>query len=125
MNVKSFNENVDLMFHSGFKLTQMESAVIENSLILLQSANKFKDIFFFGKVETAGSNCYYIAFGYRRDILKDRKFFYSFNAFEWVMMPEVNLELMEIARKSINFLQGDPAYMETVYMVRTLKSLNI
>ena len=120
MNVKSFNENVDLMGHSGFKLTQMESAVIENSLILLQSFNKFKDIFYFGKVETV-ENCYYIAFGYRRDILKDRKFFYSLNAYEWVMMPEVNLQLMEVARKSVNYLRGDPAYMETFYMVRTFK----
>lgn len=117
MNVKNFNENVELMSYSGFKLTQMESALIENSLIILQSANKFQDIFFFGKIDTVGKESYYIAFGYRRDILKDKKFFYSLNGYEWVMMPEVNLDLVEIAKKSMNYFRGDPAHVEEVYMV--------
>lgn len=117
MNVKNFQENVNFMSHCGFKLTPMEAALIENSLIILQSDNKFSEIFFFGKIETTGSSSYYIAFGFRRDILKDRKFFYSLNGFEWVLMPDVKLEMMEIAKKAVNFLSGDPAHMEEVYMV--------
>lgn len=117
MNVENFNEKVELISHSGFKLTEMESALIENSLIILQSDNKFKDIFFVGRIETSGTQRYYIAFGYRRDILKDQKFFYSLNGYEWVMMPDVKMELLPIARKVESFFRGDPAHVEEVCMV--------
>lgn len=117
MNVKNFNENVDLMAHSGFKLTEMESALIENSLIILQSANKFQEIFFVGRIDTSGTFNYYIAFGYSRDIFKDRKFFYSLNGYEWMMMPDVKNEMLPVARKVENFFRGDPAHVEEVYMV--------
>jgi hypothetical protein len=117
MNVESFPENVELMSHSNFKLTEMESALIENSLIILQSDNKFRDIFFVGRIETSGTERYYIAFGYRGDILKDRKFFYSLNGHEWMMLPDVKPELLPIARKVENFFRGDPAHVEEVYIV--------
>lgn len=117
MNVKNFNGHVEMMSQSGFKLTDMESALIENSLIILQSANKFQEIFFIGRIETSGTERYYIALGYRRDILKDKKFFYSLNAHEWFMLPELKQEQMVIARKVENFFTGDPAHTETVYMV--------
>jgi hypothetical protein len=121
MNVGNFNEILDLMAYSGFRLTQMEAALIENSLIILQSSNKLHEIFFFGKIDTSGDQSYYIAFGYRRDVLKDRRFFYSLNGFEWVMLPEVKFELMEVARTAVNFFRGDPAHMEKVEMVTRIE----
>lgn len=118
MNVKNFDEHVEMMSQSGFRLTDLEAALIENSLIILQSANKFQEIFFIGRIETSGPGLrYYIAFGYRRDILKDKKFFYSLNGHEWFMLPDLKPELMPIARKVENFFSGDPAHVETVYMV--------
>lgn len=118
MNVdENFKENVELMLNSGFKLTDLEFGLIENSLIILQSANKFQRIFFMGRIETSGSDCYYIAFGYSQDIFKDRKFFYSLNAYEWFSMPLLKTKLLAVAARITNAFQGDPAHVEHVIMV--------
>lgn len=116
MNVKQFQEGVELMGHSGFKLTELESSLIENSLTIVQSDNKFQDIFFLGRIDTAGVDRYFLAFGYAKDILKDRKHFYSLNAYEWFMMPDVKPKLFPVARKTASPLRGDPAYVEEVSM---------
>lgn len=121
MDVKQFKEGVELMSYSGFKLTEMEAALIENSLIILQSANKFKDVFFFGRFETSSAVRYYVAFGYYKDVLKDRKFFYSLNGHEWFMLPECQPKLLPIAMKVSKSFQGDPAHVERVAMVKAVK----
>lgn len=118
MNVKNFREGVELMSHSGFSLTAMETSLIENSLIILQSDNKFEDIFFLGRIDTSGAERYYTAFGYSKDILKDRKFFYSLNGYEWLMMPTLKPKLLPIARNVKTFFRGDPAFVESVSMVK-------
>lgn len=120
MNVNDFREGIELMSHSGFKLTDLESALIENSLIILQSDNKFQNIFFVGRIDTSGTDRYYVAFGYSKDVLKDRKFFYSLNGHEWVMMPELKPKLMPIARNVKTSFRGDPAFVECVSMVKLL-----
>lgn len=117
MNVANFPENLQLMSQTGFTLTDMEAALIENSLTILQSDNKFRDIFFFGRIETSGPGYYYIAFGYGCDILQDRKFFYSLNGYEWVLMPPFRAKVWSIARHSTSFFSGDPAHVEEVCMV--------
>lgn len=108
------------MSYSGFKLTEMESSLIENSLIILQSDSKFQDIFFCARIDTSGADRYYVAFGYSKDILKDRKFFYSLNGYEWVMMPEMKPKLMPVARNVKTYFRGDPAFVESVSMVKLL-----
>lgn len=117
MNVQQFQEGVELMSHAGFKLTEMESALIEYSLIILQSEQKFRDVFFVGRIDTCGTDRYYIAFGYRKDILKGRKFFYSLNGYEWLMLPEVKPKMVPISRHARTFFKGDPAHIEFVSMV--------
>ena len=117
MNVNNFSECVELLSHSGFKLTDLESSLIENSLTILQSDNKFRDFFFVGRINTNGPDRYYIAFGYTNDILKDRKFFYSLNSYEWVLMPTVKPKLLPVARNATSFFRGDPAFVEDVCLV--------
>jgi hypothetical protein len=117
MNVEFFRENLDLMNHTGFQLTETEAALIENSLIILQSENKFKDIFFCARIETSSDVRYYIAYGYAKDVLKNRKYFYSLNGYEWVMMPEVDSKLCAVALKIRKPFTGDPMFMDEVCMV--------
>lgn len=114
MNIEYFQENLDLMSHSGFRLTDLEAGLIENSLIILQSENKFREIFFFGKINTSSNDCYYIAFGYQQDILKDRKFFYSLNGYEWFMLPEVKPKIIPFVSQMTSMLTGDPMNIEEV-----------
>lgn len=121
MNINYFRELCDLTAHSGFRLTQRETALIENSLIILQSSNKLNHIFFWGRIETVGNDYYYVAFGYTKDLLKDRKFFYSLNGYEWLMLPEYKPELRKVALKcSKRKFQGDPANVEEVLMVKII-----
>ena len=117
MNVKQFQKGFELMSVSGFKLTEMEAGFIENSLTILMSDNKFQEVFFLGRIDTSGSERYYLAFGCGKDVLKDRKYFYSLNGYEWAMMPNLNPKLVSIARKLKSYFSGDPAYIEQVQMV--------
>lgn len=117
MNVKQLQEGLELMSHSGFTLTEMEAGLVENSLTILMSDNKFQDVFFLGRLDTSGTDRYYLAFGCGKDILKDRKYFYSLNAHEWLMMPCLKPKLLPIARKLKTYFHGDPAHIEGVCMV--------
>lgn len=117
MNIQHFQEGVELMSHSGFKLTQLESSLVENSLIILQNDQKFRDVFFLGRVDTSGSDRYYLAFGYCEDIFLGRKFFYSLNGYEWLMLPETKPKRFLIARQAKSFFKSDPAHVEQVSMV--------
>jgi len=120
MDVENFQQCVELMLHSGFKLTELEAGLIENSLIILQHASKLRKVFFFGRLETSSDEEYYLAFGYSSDVFKDRKNFYSLNAHEWFMMPEVDKSLLPVAQNSRAYLTGDPANIEHVVMVSFL-----
>lgn len=121
MNVKNFREIIDLLAYSGFSLTETEAELIEDSLTILQSDNKFQDVFFWGKIKTITAESYYVAFGYSKDILRDRKFFYSLNGHEWVMMPDVKSKLWPIARKVKTGFRGDPAHVYEASMVKCFK----
>lgn len=114
MNVDNFQDSLELMSHSGFRLTDLEAGLIENSLIVLQSQYKFKDIFFLGRINTSGTERYYIAFGYQKDIFKDRKFFYSLNAYEWVSMPDFKPKLLPFISQLTTMLCGDPMNVKEV-----------
>lgn len=100
------------MSWSGTKLTEVEASLIENSLTILMSANKFQDIFFLGRLDTDVADRYYLAFGYKSDILKDRKYFYSLNGYEWFLMPNMKAKLMPIARQLRKYFHGDPTFIE-------------
>lgn len=115
MNVNNFQENLELISHSGFRLTELEAGLIENSLIVLQSQNKFRDVFFMGRIDTCSNRYYYyIAFGYQKDIFKDRKYFYSLNAYEWLMMPDMKSKLLPKIAQMTTMLSGDPMNFEEV-----------
>lgn len=117
MNVKQFQEGLELISYSGFKLTEMEAGLVENSLTILMSENKFQEVFFLGRVDTSCADRYYLAFGCGKDILKDRKYYYSLNGYEWLMMPNLKAKLMPIARVLKTHYQGDPGYVEEVEIV--------
>ncbi|KAG5673970.1 hypothetical protein PVAND_003966 [Polypedilum vanderplanki] len=120
MNVEYFRENLELISNCGISLTDLEAALIENSLIIVQNDNKLRDIFFIGRINTSSDGSYYyIAFGYKNDILKDRKFFYSLNAYEWIMIPHVKSKLLTIALQARTLFTGDPMNIEMVCMYPT------
>lgn len=115
MNVNYLRDGLELMSYSGYKLSYEEAALLENSLIILQNENKFRDIFFWGKIDGVEKD-YYIAFGYVSDILRARKYFFSFNCIDWLQLPR---NVKDPAQDHIclmvqdRFL-GDPSYVMDV-----------
>lgn len=75
MNVLNLVHSLDITNVAGQTLSSEETFVIQNALLLLQSENNFKDIYFMGKVYGTDKD-YYMAFGYQTDARKGRSFFY-------------------------------------------------
>ena len=122
MNIDTFQENLELMSNSGYKLTHEQAALIENSLIILQSENKFRDIFFWGRIDGVDAD-YYLAFGCTKDLIKDRRFFYSLNCVNWFLLPNCDCSLMEAVKQNNEQFQGDPSYAKQVLMVSLWHSM--
>lgn len=115
MNINNFHEGLSILSYTGYTLTHEQTALIENSLIILQNENKFRDIFFWGRINGI-ENDYYIAFGYLKDCLRGRRYFYSTNCFDWYLMPPHNPDMYETCLLSTSKFQGDPTLVLDVLM---------
>lgn len=87
MNLNSILQNLDLTGHFGHVISTEESLVLHNSLLILQNENHFKQIFFWGKIYGTEKD-YYVAYGYERDILTGKVFYYSTNCLDWGRLPK-------------------------------------
>lgn len=76
MDVKFIHNLTDALKVAGCSIGEDFIPVLYNSLIQLQSENHFESVYFWGRIVTL-SNDYYIAYGYQKDPIKDRIFFYS------------------------------------------------
>ncbi|XP_017107135.1 radial spoke head protein 9 homolog [Drosophila bipectinata] len=88
MNLEYFTDGLDSLMYCGMKFSPEQRILIENSLIALQNDNRFSGMYLWGRI-TATKGDYYIAFGYTNDCLKDRKYFYSLDQFQWQLLPFV------------------------------------
>lgn len=114
MNSKHLRESIEnISVLQGIRLTPEQLILIENSLIVLQNENKFRDIFYWGQIN-AIENDYFIVFGYEKDCLRRRKFFWSHNCCNWYLLPPEKIELNEICLIIPTKFQGDPTWIESV-----------
>lgn len=117
MNVEYFAEALSLASHSGAAMLNTEqAALIEHSLILLQSENQFPHIFFWGRISAVDAD-YYIAFGYLKDMLRGRRFFFSVNCVQWYLLPPANPEQYVSCFLAQTQLSGNIAEINEVMMV--------
>lgn len=75
MNIQKLINLKHWLEYSSFTLNSESYVVLTNSLLLLQSENHLKKIFFWGIIQGLEAD-YFISFGYERDSLKDNKVFY-------------------------------------------------
>ncbi|XP_055386236.1 radial spoke head protein 9 homolog [Condylostylus longicornis] len=116
MNINYLKEGMEKSAIScGIRLSPEEELIVKNSLILLQNDNKFHNIFFWGRIN-AIENDYYIAYGYTKDCLAERKFFYSVNGFRWIMLPSPVKENISASILCPDMFIGDPTAMANVVM---------
>ncbi|XP_065356930.1 radial spoke head protein 9 homolog [Calliphora vicina] len=114
MNVEYFQEGLDCLMYCGIKLTPEQKMLIENSLIVLQNENRFADMYFWGRINGIVKD-YYIAFGYKRDCLRDRKYFFSTDGYQWLMLPFVhNPKTFQATMLCPEHFTGDPSLITPV-----------
>lgn len=123
MNIANFKALLDILPYSGHCLSPQESLLIENSLIILQDEQKFDEIYFWGKIIGLEAD-YYIAFGYKKDCLKFRRFFYSQNGFDWMLIPNPKQEFFKACLMCDKMFQGDPGLVLDIEMQPTFKMKN-
>lgn len=87
MNLNMILQSLDSFGSNGLIISTEESFVLHNSLLILQNENHFKQVFFWGKIY-AKEKDYYIAYGYERDILIGKVFYYSNNCVDWGRLPK-------------------------------------
>lgn len=120
MNIEYFREALALASHSGVAMLNFEQiALIEHSLIILQSENQFHKMFFWGRISAVNAD-YYIAFGYLKDMLRGRRFFFSVNCVQWYLLPPANPEQYMTCFLSLSQLTGSIAEIHEVTMVYIL-----
>lgn len=76
MDVRFLHNLIDILKLAGSSINEDLVPVLYNSLIKLQSENHFDAVYLWGRVVTL-SDDYYIAYGYQKDPIKNRIFFYT------------------------------------------------
>lgn len=99
---------LDITGQAGRTLTTEESIVLYNSLLILQNENHFTKVYFWGKIFGTVKD-YYIAYGYVKDALSDRSFYYSRDCTNWGLMPLPTEEGKLLTPLCTTMFEGDPA----------------
>lgn len=76
MDVKLLHNLNDALKVTGCSINEDFVPVLYNSLIQLQSENHFDSVYLWGHILTFTDD-YYIAYGYQKDPIKNRIFFYT------------------------------------------------
>lgn len=78
MESKDLNLSIEAVGSSGFILSSEQRAALQTSLVLLQNKQKFANVFFWGKI-IGGREDYYIAQGFAKDYLSERRTLYRYS----------------------------------------------
>ncbi|XP_075210124.1 radial spoke head protein 9 [Lycorma delicatula] len=109
MNIEDMLIGFETLSRYGITLSSEKRLVIYNSLILIKNDSHFKDIFLWGIVRGLNAD-FYIAYGYQKDALIGRIFYYSTNCIDWFLLPEPKLDDMQFALRCSSKFQGDPSF---------------
>ncbi|KAG5887759.1 hypothetical protein JTB14_016110 [Gonioctena quinquepunctata] len=108
MNLNSVLHSLDSTSHFGHVISTEEGIILHNSLLILQNENHFKQIFFWGKIFGAEKD-YFIVYGYTRDILYGKIFYYSRNCTDWGLLPKPTKDGILLTPLCTTKFQGDPS----------------
>lgn len=108
MDIDSILTTLESCGHHGAIISTEESIVLYNSLLLLQNENHFRKIYFWGRILGSDKD-YYIVYGYVKDALTGRIFYYSTNCTDWGLLPKPNENGLLLTPLCTTKFQGDPA----------------
>lgn len=127
MNVCDFDEALAVLGNEvPHRLCPGKIALIQHSLIVLQTENKFDNIYFWGRIDGV-DNDYFIAFGYMNDLLSDRRYFYSHDCVDWFLLETWgNYKASEwrCSDYAWNTLQGNASFIHQIAIVSNAQILH-
>lgn len=115
MELDSILNSLDTSGHCGHVISTEESLILYNSLLLLQNENHFRRIYFWGKIFGADKD-YYIAYGYVKDALTGKIYYYSTNCTDWGLLPQPTEKGKTLTPLCTTKFQGDPALVIDVLL---------
>lgn len=77
MDISRFQSGIESISHCGITLSTEKYVLLRNSLVVLQNDNHFKKTFFWGIIYGIDED-YHIAFGYEKDALVGKIFYYRY-----------------------------------------------
>ncbi|GJQ64872.1 hypothetical protein Trydic_g7046 [Trypoxylus dichotomus] len=115
MELDTLLNTIETTAHSGQVLSTEEGIVLYNSLLLLQNENHFRKIYFWGRICGIEKD-YFIAYGYVKDALLGRIFYYSTNVIDWGLLPQPTEQGKLLTPLCITKFQGDPALVTDILL---------
>ncbi|XP_030766743.1 radial spoke head protein 9 homolog [Sitophilus oryzae] len=122
MNLDSIVECLNSISHTGHVISTEEQLILHNSLLILQNENHFRNVFFWGKILGAEKD-YYVAYGYVKDALVGRIYYYSRNCVNWGLLPRPTKDGLLLTPLCTSKFQGDPALLTEVLIEKDETSL--
>ncbi|KAK9885690.1 hypothetical protein WA026_012455 [Henosepilachna vigintioctopunctata] len=108
MNLESVLGTLESLGYVGHTISTEEGIILHNSLMILQNENHFRNTFFWGRIFGVEKD-YYIAFGYVKDVLKGRVFYYSIDCINWGLLPNPTIHAKKVTPFCNTKFQGDPS----------------
>ncbi|WAR20130.1 RSPH9-like protein [Mya arenaria] len=100
---------IDYVGSSGIILSPEQKAALQTSLVILQSENKFKKVYFWGKILGIKDD-YFIAQGTGKDEMAERRTFYSKDCVHWGLLPPATKLVRETSKLAKGRFTGDPSF---------------
>ncbi|XP_015520175.1 radial spoke head protein 9 homolog [Neodiprion pinetum] len=107
-------DTLDLLGHAGVCVGTENSQLLQNSLIILQNENHFRKCYYWGRINGI-QNDYHVAYGYEKECLSGRIYFYSTNCLDWLLMPKVTKCGRFLTPLAVTRFEGDPSIITNVY----------
>lgn len=122
MNIDSILDCLNHIGHYGHIVSTEEQLVLHSSLQILQNENHFRNVFLWGKILGADAD-YYISYGYVKDVLYGKIFYYSTNGVNWGLLPNPTKNGLSLTPLCTTRFQGDPALVIDVLIEKDETSL--
>ncbi|XP_076442656.1 radial spoke head protein 9 homolog [Babylonia areolata] len=109
MDALGLQQDINYLGCSGIILSPEQKAALQTSLVILQNENKFKRVYFWGKIAGIRGD-YFIAQGVYRNEFGGRSTFYSQDCMLWALLPPATEVMRTECKIAEGRFTGDPSF---------------
>ncbi|XP_014600639.1 PREDICTED: radial spoke head protein 9 homolog [Polistes canadensis] len=114
MEYSKLLDTIDTLGYAGICVSTENSQLLKNSLLILQKENQFRKCYYWGKIN-AIQNDYHIAYGYKKDCMNGKIYYYSMDGLNWLLLPKPEKYAKFLTPLAINKFEGEPSIVTNVY----------